>query len=372
MRVGRIGRNIVNCVAPVAILLGLAACGAEVPSGQEAQGWELVKGGRGRTAVNPSQYMLAVGCLAYSGSTGLGIVGIEPNEGPPERFNCVGVPSDTIQAAMQRYIDASIAANGDANQMIGSWDLVSREYCYANSGYWQQDGSYYLPPGGTLTNCFWEDTWTLIVPDQPGWPPIPIAPSGGGGGGGAGGSGSGDGKPSVDIACTIPTEESETMEASEFFSKWDAPAPEGMEVCRTQGCMSQSPGIWIGVWPIQRLGGIVGHTAVYRAGASSGSVTELLGWSEYTTNHFNDSSSPEYGPFGSYKWVKLGGIEAMPTVEAGRVRAQAEFSGLPYSFGSNRYISNVLRYAGLAISEEVHAALGSVPGICSCNTICTH
>lgn len=182
MQVSRFSRDLVRGFAPITVVIVLAGCGAEMPTSPEVQGWELVGGGRGRTVTNPEEYMIAVGCSVFTGSSDSTVMAIKPIDGPAQRFRCAGVRLDTVRAAMTRYVSATQSANGNASLLLGSWDVVSREYCYASAGWWQADGSYYLPSEGTLYDCFWEETWTYIPQAWPGfWNLIPIAPGGGGG-----------------------------------------------------------------------------------------------------------------------------------------------------------------------------------------------
>jgi hypothetical protein len=177
MRVRGIGMELAKWATLAALTLALAACGAEAPTAPDVQGWEFVGGGRGRTVVNPLEFMLAAGCSVAEGPGDSTRIGIKPILGPAFQFSCPGVPSDTVHAAMSRFVAADSAANGSASMMLGTWDVVSREYCYASAGGWQADGSYYLPPQGMLYDCFWVETYTLILPGGGNvFPTIPIAP----------------------------------------------------------------------------------------------------------------------------------------------------------------------------------------------------
>ncbi|MEO7355321.1 MAG: hypothetical protein ABIZ70_13330 [Gemmatimonadales bacterium] len=159
----------------------LGACGADLPTAPDRQqGWEVVGGARGRTAVSPLEYMFAIGCSLVQGAGDSTVIGIKPILGPARQFSCAGVLPDTIRAAMSRFVTTDSAANGAANMMLGSWDVVERQYCYASAGYWQADGSYYLPPGGTLSDCYWVETYTFIPPNWGNeFSIIPISPGGG-------------------------------------------------------------------------------------------------------------------------------------------------------------------------------------------------
>ncbi len=99
-------------------------------------------------------------------------------------------------------------------------------------------------------------------------------------------------------------------------------------------------------------------------------VNELLGWSEYLLNHFSSAETPYYGSFAEYKWVRVGEVASIPAVHAAVTRAQGEFAYEWYSLGSNRFISNVLKYSDLNLSHEQYEVLGKPTGICRCPGVC--
>jgi hypothetical protein len=147
----------------------------------QAEGYRSVRT-IGRSAVDPSSEMLAVGCTVSSAVASPTAVRILPRLGRPDIFECAGVASDSVSAGIRRYLDATIAVDGDASLMAGTWTFESREYCYATGGWWQSDGTFYLPEGERLEDCFWMDTMTFVPNDFSGeWPRIPIPPGGGGG-----------------------------------------------------------------------------------------------------------------------------------------------------------------------------------------------
>lgn len=174
-------RTPVARLAPFALLAGLlAACGTESPSASDQQ-LEQVRT-YGRSTVSPESFMLGAGCSRYTGTSRDGIVGIKPTRGAAQRFDCRGVAPEAVRDAMARYMDARLAADGDAHMMLGAWNVVQREYCYATGGWWQEDGTFYLPPGESLYDCFVEETYTYVPENWGGsWPTIPIAPGEGGG-----------------------------------------------------------------------------------------------------------------------------------------------------------------------------------------------
>lgn len=159
--------------------MGVTACGGidVLPD----VGLERADGGpRGRLAVSPVGFMTAVGCQVAAVDSMATLAVRLPVNGSTF-FDCPGVAPDSIGMGLTRYADAMRAALGGASQMIGDWNVVSREYCYASDGHWQSDGTFYLPPGAYLYDCFVVETWTHESAPFGGWPAIPIIPGAGDG-----------------------------------------------------------------------------------------------------------------------------------------------------------------------------------------------
>ena len=164
MQVSRVSRDFVRGFAPMAVVIVLAGCGAETPSSPEVPGWELGGGGRGRTAVNPLEYMGAVGCRIHASDRDTNIIGIGSLVGPPTLFTCPGVATASIAAAGERFLAAAVAANGDASLMSGYFTYVYTRYCAATGGQMGADGYWVLGPGDSFSNCelrltggYWSD-----------------------------------------------------------------------------------------------------------------------------------------------------------------------------------------------------------------------
>lgn len=174
-------RTPVARLAPFAVLAALlTACATDAPTAPD-QGLEQVRT-YGRTAVNPEWLLLQAGCTRYAGPSRPGTIGLKMPAGPALRFDCNGVAPGLVREAMANYLDAKYAADGNAHMQLGAWNVVQREYCYATGGWWQEDGTFYLPPGESLYDCFMEETYTYVPENWDGsWPTIPIAPGDGGG-----------------------------------------------------------------------------------------------------------------------------------------------------------------------------------------------
>ena len=171
MRVSRISRDFVCRFAPMAVVITLAACGAETPSSPEVQGWELVGGSKGRAAVNPMEYLGAVGCRIHASASDTNVIGIGSPVGPPTLFTCPGVTRDSIAAAGERFLAAAVAANGNASMMGSYFTYVYTRYCAATGGYMGANGYWVLGAGDSFSNCELRLTggyWTDPNPEIPG------------------------------------------------------------------------------------------------------------------------------------------------------------------------------------------------------------
>lgn len=155
----------------MAVVITLAACGAETPSSPEVQGWELVGGSKGRAAVNPMEYLGAVGCRIHASASDTNVIGIGSPVGPPTLFTCPGVTRDSIAAAGERFLAAAVAANGNASMMGSYFTYVYTRYCAATGGYMGANGYWVLGAGDSFSNCELRLTggyWTDPNPEIPG------------------------------------------------------------------------------------------------------------------------------------------------------------------------------------------------------------
>ncbi len=162
---------------------------------------------------------------------------------------------------------------------------------------------------------------------------------------------------------------------------WDTPGPEplnmpGVEVCSGSGsasCLKSSPGIWVGSWLISAQWNTyirARHTASARSTSSSIWVTELLGpWPVEqlfeVAFHF-EQPAPYYATFDDYRWVKVAGSSAMSAYQNGASRARAEFENWIYLGSSNRFVSTILKGAGIQPTYDMFQAIGFAPGIAFC------
>jgi len=74
--------------------------------------------------------------------------------------------------------------------------------------------------------------------------------------------------------------------------------------------------------------------------------------------------SQYYG--GNYTWVRVAGDDAIAGVQSAISKASAEYVGLTYFYGSNRFVSAIMRGSSIAITPDVKAAIGWAPGLCMC------
>lgn len=168
--------SVASAFALIAVFV--SGCADQGPALPQAEGYRSVRV-VGRSAADPSGEMLAVGCAASVAWASPTAVRIMPRPGKPDVFECGGVAPDSIGEGIRRYLAATVAASGDAFLMAGEWRFEAREYCYASGGWWQADGTFYLPPSDSLHDCFWMDTMTFVPAEFSGeWPRIPIPPGG--------------------------------------------------------------------------------------------------------------------------------------------------------------------------------------------------
>ena len=118
MRFSRISKNMLRVFAPITFVIGLAGCGIEMPTSPDRQGWEFATPQRGRTAVNPIDYMVAAGCTPGGSLHDSSTIAIKPSNSSPVLFNCLGASSDTVKAAAQAYLSAEAAASGEASVIL--------------------------------------------------------------------------------------------------------------------------------------------------------------------------------------------------------------------------------------------------------------
>lgn len=129
------------------------------------------------------------------------------------------------------------------------------------------------------------------------------------------------------------------------------------------------PGVWIGSWEIQTIGGLglfgARHTAVCCVDRQGGrAVTELVGWVESFLNDIQTRPWPHYGHFSNYRWVQVAPVTAIPRVVEAIARARLKFTGLPYSVSnSNRFVGWVIAYAHIRLTSYELVSIGSAPGL---------
>lgn len=190
--------SVSNLFASVALVLS-TACGSETVVSPPTEGYRSIRT-IGRTAEDPAEAMLAVGCRLATAAGDSTTIRFAPRSGRPQLFDCSGIAADSVEAATRRYLYASIAAEGDAFLMSGTFRPIWREWCVPSAGWWQSDGTWYLPPTGTMDACVMKLTWTFVGDGGTGeeewreWSRLPLPP-GGGGPGGVGGPGSGSTTP---------------------------------------------------------------------------------------------------------------------------------------------------------------------------------
>jgi len=154
-----------------------------------------------------------------------------------------------------------------------------------------------------------------------------------------------------------------------------------------EACIAGNPGIWVGSLPLKVMGiSLAGthHTAI--ATNPPMSVSELKAtvittpeepnipptvfWVD-SIRAFKPQPAFQQG-FASYRWVRVADGSKKAAVDSAVTRATGEFEGNLYLASSNRFISNVLRYAGLTLTAEQRTVLGSSPGICWCGGSCSN
>ncbi|MBL0179412.1 MAG: hypothetical protein IPP98_09855 [Gemmatimonadetes bacterium] len=169
------------------------ACGSETVVSPPVEGYRSIRT-IGRTAEDPAGAMLGVGCRVATAAGDSTTIRFAPRSGRPQLFDCAGIATDSVEAATRRYLYAAIAAEGDAFLMAGVFWPIWREWCVPSAGWWQSDGTWYLPPNGTLDACVMKLTYTYVADGGSGeeewreWPRLPLP--GGSGGPGGGGSNS--------------------------------------------------------------------------------------------------------------------------------------------------------------------------------------
>ncbi len=173
----------------IALILS-TGCGSDTPTSPATEGYRSIRT-IGRTATDPAEAMLGVGCRIATTVGDSATVRFAPRLGRPQLFDCFGLPTDSVAAGTRRYLDAAMAADGDASLMDAAYRPVLREWCFPSDGWWQSDGTWYLPPGATMDQCVWRVTWTLVPiallgqEDQLTWDRLPLPPGDGGAAGGS-------------------------------------------------------------------------------------------------------------------------------------------------------------------------------------------
>lgn len=384
------------CVATVIAMAGCSSDGPTYPGYYLVNPNSAATGSRSGSA---KEFMVAAGCSVLTASPRVGVVRVTTPGGAAEKFDCTGLTRGRVRQALAHYREALakdrhvtfLVSNQGTYYFAGTytWCAPPSSTSITNITGYAEDGTPYtadtpVSAGSQSGDCF---RWAVWLLDSNGGGPsdnTPVRPAGGGPGA------AGQIKitpvtpwtpppppppPSAEIACPISQDTEFTPLDPIFAGEANAPDPVGVDVCKGDGalaCLNGHPGVWIGAYKIPITGGLSAHTAILTTPPTQ--VTELLGPWDYTTNHITPrQDTPAYGSgsgFSAYKWVRVASVSAVPAVNAAIDKATPEFQGLIYSGGSNRFISNVMRYANLTLSEAQHSALGTTPGICTCG-ICT-
>jgi hypothetical protein len=108
-------------------------------------------------------------------------------------------------------------------------------------------------------------------------------------------------------------------------------------------------------------------------------ITELVGYDDCFMNCFHIRQATPYYPtnwapadrFERYTWVKVAepGTNRTPAKDNTDIsRVVQDFTALPYTGGSNRFVANILWRLGIQLTPEMKAKLGNTPGIGSCTS----
>lgn len=177
---------------------------------------------------------------------------------------------------------------------------------------------------------------------------------------------------------------SENEELPPPFDNSDPPATSICSGSGSKACMAQKPGVWVGSWVIENISfSGIRHAAVATIDGNGLKITELFN-SQYLMDlppwpqqhiHF-ESDSVHYGAQGidGYDWVRVAGPAYIAPTHDALLRATWEYANRPYSFSSNRFVSAVLKTAGITLTSAQLNALGgknSLPGICWCGSCST-
>ena len=221
--------------------------------------------------------------------------------------------------------------------------------------------------------CYQEQLPMLDLPTISGWQPMPSAEWFDSNGGHTG----------VPPNPTPPDPFSVCSATDQSEDGWEdngtGPPPDtssaGPALCRGADalqCMQNNPGIWVGAWKIPFFGDRnIHHTAVAEVSPTRHGVTEVVGWWEYINNHVElDKPVPHYPTndprFSAYHWVKIAGLENLTQYRTATLRVKARYEWALYTGSSNRFVSSVLKNAGLNLTEEMRAKIGRAPGIGWC------
>jgi hypothetical protein len=140
--------------------------------------------------------LTAIGCVALGDSSVIGAVGVPISPSHLARYDCRGVPHDSVARTVAGILSTAAAADGRVTMMeFGTWELIN---------YWQEcsgesddaaatyeNGIWVLPDIGVSCTTWYEYQW---VPEEGGGGEPPDTPPDeppGGGGGSGGGAGSG-------------------------------------------------------------------------------------------------------------------------------------------------------------------------------------
>ena len=220
----------------------------------------------------------------------------------------------------------------------------------------------------------------------------------GGGGGGSGGDSSGDGSVNppgggggatswwgASCGDTLPFDSLAIAEMTETIASCSAipieldgwneqttPPSENISgdpmVCLSTTCVAQNPGVWVGSWAIPTTNQFFRHTAIATSSPGAApSITELVGWSESSTNIIHGpASTPHY--FGEYRWTRVGDATRVGDVREATFHASFVYSGRVYALSSNRFVSAALVRSGITLTPAMRERIGRAPGICTCGS----
>lgn len=166
--------------------------------------------------------LTSIGCTALGDSAIVGAIGVPVSPNRLERFDCRGVPRDSVARTVVSLLSNAASANGHATMMeFGTWELINFwQDCTTEGGTGEgsyEDGVWVLPDIGVSCTTWYVYQW---VPDPGGNGTPPDSPPDeppGGGGGGDGHHGEDD-PPNVD---SLPLVEQHSFEPDDLLQPTD-------------------------------------------------------------------------------------------------------------------------------------------------------